>query len=293
MRKIKSTLVILLIVFFVTGIPKDAKASGGININEANYEELQKIKGIGKVIAQRIIEERPYDSLDDLIRVKGIGKVTLEEIKNQGLAYKKVSFDGVFPAKIIDIFESSSIAYSVGEGLNKSINDFVTEKELEEVKSVEANPEKYPVVYSLSGVQYLKNLYFLDVSDNKLRNLNGLEKIEYLQLYANNNQINDISGLKNLKFSDDLHLFNNQIDSIEYLSNLEAVNHFILDQNNISDLSPIGKMRFIGGLCLSGNPISSFASLKTVEYFVFVSFNGQSYYNYSDLEVAFPNMTNM
>ena len=54
-----------------------------ININSASKSELTAIKGIGSVIAQRIIDGRPYITMDDLLRVKGIGPKKLEQIKKQ------------------------------------------------------------------------------------------------------------------------------------------------------------------------------------------------------------------
>ncbi len=60
-----------------------------IEINSASQEELLKIIGVGQTIAQRIINNRPYSSLDDLIKVKGIGEKKIEKIKNQGCAYVK------------------------------------------------------------------------------------------------------------------------------------------------------------------------------------------------------------
>ena len=60
-----------------------------IDINTASLEELDKIYGVGPTIAQRIIETRPFTSVDDLIRVKGIGEKTLQKIKEQGLACVK------------------------------------------------------------------------------------------------------------------------------------------------------------------------------------------------------------
>jgi competence ComEA-like helix-hairpin-helix protein len=44
-----------------------------LNVNTASLAELQNIPGIGPVVAQRIIEGRPFKSADDLQRVKGIG----------------------------------------------------------------------------------------------------------------------------------------------------------------------------------------------------------------------------
>ena len=60
---------------------------GLIDINNAPIETLQKIAGIGPVLAQRIIDERPFYSLNDLLNVKGIGEMTLQKIKEQGLAW--------------------------------------------------------------------------------------------------------------------------------------------------------------------------------------------------------------
>lgn len=58
-----------------------------VEINTASLEELDKITGIGPALGQRIINGRPYSSIDDLLRVKGIGEKTLQKIKDQGLAY--------------------------------------------------------------------------------------------------------------------------------------------------------------------------------------------------------------
>jgi competence protein ComEA len=52
-----------------------------INLNIASQAELEALPGIGAVIARRIIEGRPYRSVEELERVKGIGKKRLEEIR--------------------------------------------------------------------------------------------------------------------------------------------------------------------------------------------------------------------
>lgn len=60
--------------------------SDQVEINTASLENLDKISGIGPVLAQRIMDSRPFSSVDDLIKVNGIGNITLEKIKQQNLA---------------------------------------------------------------------------------------------------------------------------------------------------------------------------------------------------------------
>jgi len=61
-------------------------AADAVDVNTASLQQLDEITGIGPVLAQRIVDARPFSSLDDLLRVSGIGPKTLQKIKDQGLA---------------------------------------------------------------------------------------------------------------------------------------------------------------------------------------------------------------
>ena len=58
-----------------------------VDLNTANLTELKSLKGIGKKLAQRIMDDRkangPFTSVDDLTRVRGIGKKTVEKNRNR------------------------------------------------------------------------------------------------------------------------------------------------------------------------------------------------------------------
>jgi competence ComEA-like helix-hairpin-helix protein len=70
-----------------------------VDINTASLAQLDTLTGIGPVYAQRIIDGRPYSSVDDLERVKGIGPATLQKIKDQGLACVNCGTSAITPTQ--------------------------------------------------------------------------------------------------------------------------------------------------------------------------------------------------
>lgn len=60
---------------------------GPVDLNTAGLAELDAIKGIGPVLAQRILDHRAsigrFTSVDQLLEVKGIGEKTLESLRSQ------------------------------------------------------------------------------------------------------------------------------------------------------------------------------------------------------------------
>lgn len=62
-------------------IPLSAAGQGEIDINSADEKELQLLSGIGPTLARRIVEGRPYRTVDELARVQGISKRLLDHIR--------------------------------------------------------------------------------------------------------------------------------------------------------------------------------------------------------------------
>lgn len=52
-----------------------------VDLNRASASELESMPGIGPELARRIIEGRPYTTVDDLQRVRGIGPARLTAVR--------------------------------------------------------------------------------------------------------------------------------------------------------------------------------------------------------------------
>lgn len=64
----------------------ETKNAEAVNINTATSEELEKLSGVGKAMAKRIIDYREthggFANKEEIMNVKGIGKKVFEDIKN-------------------------------------------------------------------------------------------------------------------------------------------------------------------------------------------------------------------
>jgi len=67
-------------------VPAGTVRAGGIDLNRADAEALQRLPGIGPVMAARIVAHRdsagPFGSLDDLTAVSGIGPATVARLRD-------------------------------------------------------------------------------------------------------------------------------------------------------------------------------------------------------------------
>ena len=57
-------------------------ASGLININSASESELDTLTGVGPVTIGKIIDNRPYNTLEELVSKKAVSKSVFEKIKD-------------------------------------------------------------------------------------------------------------------------------------------------------------------------------------------------------------------
>ena len=88
MKRKKLIIWLLVTAFFFAFVPNIwAQEASKININEATAAQLQQLPGIGKTIAERIVQYReehgPFKTPDEIKKVSGIGAKKYEAIKDR------------------------------------------------------------------------------------------------------------------------------------------------------------------------------------------------------------------
>lgn len=59
----------------------DAK---GVDLNNASEQDLEKVGGLGRERARRIVENRPFKSWEDVKRIEGFSDKLVEDLKQAG-----------------------------------------------------------------------------------------------------------------------------------------------------------------------------------------------------------------
>jgi competence ComEA-like helix-hairpin-helix protein len=58
--------------------------ANGVDLNKASEQDLQRVGGIGEERAKRIVENRPFQSWEDLKKVEGFNEKLVEDLKQSG-----------------------------------------------------------------------------------------------------------------------------------------------------------------------------------------------------------------
>lgn len=198
------------------------------------------------------------------------------------------------PAAIRDIFPDPVLAEQLllhEQPSTWTLDTVVTQEDLDSITWVWALDSSVlgASIVSLQGLQYLRNLEYLDLFDHAISDLTPLAGLVNLNnLHLNTNQISDLTPLEGLTSLESLTLGNNQINNLtplEGLVNLEALSldrnqiddsillslsaltnlkSLGLHDNQISDLAPLAELTDLQTLLLDRNQISSLAPLATL-----------------------------
>ena len=113
-------------------------------------------------------------------------------------------------------------------------------------------------IHSLAGIGHLTALETLFLDNNQIDDLTplaDLKNLETLFLGYNHNQITDLTPLNQLTKLRWLLLYRNQIDDLTPLVDLKSLESLHLDGNPIIDLTPLIQLNNLNALALSDNQI--------------------------------------
>ena len=128
-----------------------------------------------------------------------------------------------------------------------------------------------PIGDNIGGLQSLRVLRRLELNNTGLRDLQLLAQLlagvtNFQRLYANGNQITDISPLSDLTNLQWLYVNDNQITDISPLSDLTNLRGLYAAGNQISDLSPLRNLSLPNlRLSIYGNPIRDISPIVNLE----------------------------
>ncbi|EAE8309403.1 hypothetical protein BOQ37_14880, partial [Listeria monocytogenes] len=194
-------------------------------------------------------------------------EVEVKEI-NQPLEAEKViekNVKAISPDKISVIFPDAALAEVIRNTLGKSsVDDVVTQAELDTITQVSAQSKG---VVDISGVENLTRVGWLVLNNNEISDLSPVKDLKNLYNLQLNNcrlSVSDLSSISNLTRLTSLYLRDNDISELSPLANLTALEWLALENNEISDLSSISNLRQLVYLNLNNNQISDVSPLKSL-----------------------------
>jgi competence protein ComEA len=119
---------------------RDILAVSPVDINTATDKELSRVPGLGKVMAQRVIENRPYHSIADLSKVSGISQNMVKQMQPYLMVAPPVESESMAaePVPSGDIYE---------EALTQDAQQLQAEEKKLERENLSPTPEEEDAKY--------------------------------------------------------------------------------------------------------------------------------------------------
>ncbi|MGN1136553.1 MAG: leucine-rich repeat domain-containing protein [Oscillospiraceae bacterium] len=136
----------------------------------------------------------------------------------------------------------------------------------------------------IANLQHLKDLTYLNLSDNYLTDLSCLEELENLQsLHFSNNCVNDISFMRNMKHLKKISAENNMIDDISVLRGMTELEEVFFGDNYVTDISPLSDSRGLVKVGFNEAQIGDLTALEGMEELEMVCLAGCNLYDIKPL----------
>ncbi|MBN1802155.1 MAG: leucine-rich repeat protein [Candidatus Lokiarchaeota archaeon] len=130
-------------------------------------------------------------------------------------------------------------------------------------------------ISDLEGFDQCENIGDLDLSDNQLKEIKGLENlIKLKRLNLSNNNITEIEGIQHLSDLLHLDLSNNKIKKITNLENCKKLEHLDLSGNDIEKIEGLENLKDLKELKLEENKIKAIENINHLSKLTWLDLRG-------------------
>ncbi|MDA2738496.1 NEAT domain-containing protein, partial [Bacillus cereus group sp. Bc015] len=232
------------------------------NLNRENLdtpitkEDLLKVKSLIVVEAK----SKGIKDVSGLEYMKNLENLTLEEVKLENIKFisnlrqlKSLSItygelEDIGPLAELEHIESLSLR-------NNKISDLSPLSQMKKIKLLDLNSN---YIKDIKPLFTAKSLRTLTVANNQISNadLAGIEQLKNVKsLSLSNNGLTNIEHITPMKKLVELDLSKNELENIEPLSRMSTVQSLNLEENYISDITPLSQVTGLYDLKLASNEI--------------------------------------
>ncbi|GIX59836.1 internalin [Bacillus paranthracis] len=232
------------------------------NLNRENLdtpitkEDLLKVKSLIVVEAK----SKGIKDVSGLEYMKNLENLTLEEVMLENIKFisnlrqlKSLSItygelEDIGPLAELEHIESLSLR-------NNKISDLSPLSQMKKIKLLDLNSN---YIKDIKPLFTAKSLRTLTVANNQISNANlaGIEQLKNVKsLSLSNNGLTNIEHITPMKKLVELDLSKNELENIEPLSRMSTVQSLNLEENYISDITPLSQVTGLYDLKLASNEI--------------------------------------
>ncbi|PDZ38600.1 internalin [Bacillus cereus] len=232
------------------------------NLNRENLdtpitkEDLLKVKSLIVVEAKN----KGIQDVSGLEYMTNLENLTLEEVKLKNIkiisGLRQLKSLSITYGELEDIGPLAELEHIEFLTLrNNKISDLSPLSQMKKIKMLDLNSNYIKDIKPLFTV---KSLRTLTVANNQISNDNlaGIEQLKNVKnLSLSNNGLTNIEHITSMKKLVELDLAKNELENIEPLSRLSTVQSLNLEENYISDITPLSHLTDLYDLKLGSNEI--------------------------------------
>ena len=155
---------------------------------------------------------------------------------------------------------------AVQDALEKKRSQTFTEKEAASLKYLYI-PFRYKIgIKSLKGIEYLRNLEYLNISGYGLKSLKGVEKLPKLTtLVAEKNKLRNLNSIKKAKNLAALYVGRNKLKNLEGIQELTNLEYLGVQDNGLTSLKELRNLKKLKKLEAYENKLTNLRDLQNLK----------------------------